>query len=123
MTDRGTPDGFRHMHGFSSHTFRWVNKEGIAHWVKLHFKTKSGIKNLSADQAAKLSGEDPDYATRDLFNHIQDGKTAEWSLYIQAMPENEAMNYRYNIFDVTKTISQKDYPLIYVGDLVINRNQ
>ncbi len=49
MSDRGTPDGFRHMHGFSSHTFRWINKEGVGHWVKLHFKTKSGIKNLSND--------------------------------------------------------------------------
>ena len=122
FSDRGTPDGFRHMHGFSSHTFRWVNKEGIAHWVKLHFKTKSGIKNLSAEQADKLTGEDPDYATRDLHNHIKEGKTAEWSLYIQAMPENEAANYRFNIFDVTKVISQKDYPLIYVGEFVLNRN-
>ena len=111
------------MHGFSSHTFRWINNEGIAHWVKLHFKTKSGIKNLSAERADQLTGEDPDYATRDLFNHIKEGNTAEWSLYIQAMPENEALNYRFNIFDVTKVISQKDYPLIYVGEFVLNRNQ
>ena len=111
------------MHGFSSHTFRWINSEGVAHWVKLHFKTKSGIKNLSAERADQLAGEDPDYATRDLFNHIKEGNTAEWSLYIQAMPENEAVNYRFNIFDVTKVISQKDYPLIYVGEFVLNRNQ
>jgi len=122
MSDRGTPDGFRHMHGYSSHTFRWVNKDGEVHWVKLHFRTKSGIQNLSAEKADKLQGEDPDYATRDLYQHLKDGKTAEWSLYIQAMPEKEAMNYRFNIFDVTKVVSQKDYPLIYIGELVINRN-
>lgn len=75
MSDRGTPDGYRHMNGYSSHTFKWINKEGEAHWVKLHFKTKSGIKNLQCDQAAQLF-TDPDYATRDLVNHIDAGKTA-----------------------------------------------
>jgi catalase len=110
------------MHGFSSHTFRWVNKEGVAHWVKLHFKTKAGIKNLTGDQADALKGPEPDYATKDLFNHIDGGKTAEWTLHIQAMPELDAFKYRFNAFDVTKVISQKDYPLIPIGDLVLNKN-
>jgi catalase len=122
FSDRGTPDGFRHMHGFSSHTFRWINKEGVAHWVKLHFKTKSGIKNLTNDQADALKGPEPDYATKDLFNHIDSGKTAEWTLHIQAMPELDAYKYRFNIFDVTKVMSQQDYPLIPIGDLVLNKN-
>lgn len=122
FSDRGTPDGFRHMHGYSSHTFRWINKEGAAHWVKLHFRTKSGIKNFTAEQADALKGPEPDYATKDLFNHIESGKTAEWSLFIQAMPEVDALKYRFNIFDVTKIISQKDYPLIPIGEMVLNKN-
>lgn len=121
MSDRGTPDGFRHMHGFSSHTYKWINKDGEVHWVKLHFKTKSGIKNLSGEQAHNLK-VDPDYATRDLANHIDSGKTAEWDLYIQAIPEKEGYSYKWNIFDVTKTVSQKDYPLIPVGTMILNRN-
>lgn len=67
MSERGIPDGFRHMHGFSSHTFRWVNKDNEAHWVKLHFKTKQGIKNLTPEKADMLKSSDPDYATRDLY--------------------------------------------------------
>lgn len=121
MSDRGTPDGFRHMNGYSSHTFKWINKEGEAHWVKLHFKTKSGIKNLKRDEAAQLY-TDPDYATRDLVNHIDQGKTVEWDLFIQAIPERDAYSYKWNIFDVTKVIPHGDYPLIPVGTLVLNKN-
>ena len=85
MSDRGTPDGYRKMNGYSSHTFRWVNARGEAHWVKLHFKTKSGIKNFTWDEAMELF-KDPDYATSDLFNHIKEKGTAEWDLFIQAIP-------------------------------------
>lgn len=121
MSDRGTPDGYRHMHGYSSHTFRWVNKQGEAFWVKLHFTTQSGIKNLTAKQASDLS-LDPDYSTRDLVKHFDEGKTAEWVLSIQAIPEREGLNYKWNIFDVTKVVPHKDYPLIPIGRLVLNRN-
>lgn len=79
FSDRGTPDGFRHMHGFSSHTYKFVNAQGEGTWVKLHYKTTAGVKNLSTEQAGKLEGSDPDYATRDLFNHIDSGKEAVWS--------------------------------------------
>lgn len=119
--DRGTPDGYRQMNGYSSHTFRWVNKQGEAFWVKLHFKTLSGIKNLTAKQADDLK-VDPDYATRDLVNHLDAGKTAEWELKIQVIPEKDGFNYKWNIFDVTKVVPQGDYPLIPVGKLVLNRN-
>lgn len=119
--DRGTPDGFRHMNGYSSHTFRWINKEGEAFWVKLHFKTLSGIKNLTAKQANDLL-PDSDYATRDLVNHIDAGKTAEWQLSVQVIPEKEGFNYKVNIFDVTKVVPHGDYPLIPIGKLVLNRN-
>lgn len=119
--DRGTPDGFRHMNGYSSHTFRWINKEGEAFWVKLHFKTLSGIKNLTAKQANDLL-PDSDYATRDLVNHIDAGKTAEWQLSVQVIPEKDGFNYKWNIFDVTKIVPHADYPLIPIGKLVLNRN-
>ena len=85
MSDRVTPDGYRQMNGYSSHTLRWVNKSGEAYWVKLHFKTLSGIKNFTAEQANELL-VDPDYATRDLVNHIDQGKTVEWELKVQVIP-------------------------------------
>lgn len=121
FSDRGTPDGYRHINGYSSHTFRWINKSGEAFWVKLHFKTLSGIKTLSAKQANDLM-TDPDYAQRDLVNHLDAGKTAEWQLSIQAIPERDGFNYRWNLFDVTKVVPHGDYPLIPIGKLVLNRN-
>lgn len=121
MSDRGTPDGYRHMNGYSSHTFRWTNKNGESFWVKLHFKTKSGIKNFTFDEAVQRFS-DPDYATRDLVDHIDQGKTAEWDLFIQAIPEMDGFKYKWNIFDVTKVVPHGDYPLIPVGTLVLNKN-
>ncbi len=121
-SDRGTPDGYRHMNGYSSHTFRWVNKNEESFWVKYHFKTGSGIQNLPAQKATELKGLDPDYAQRDLFSHIKGGKTAEWNLFVQIMPEEDGFKYRWNIFDVTKVWPHGDYPLIPVGKMVLNKN-
>jgi catalase len=121
MSDRGTPDGYRHMNGYSSHTFRWTNKNGESFWVKLHFKTKSGIKNFTMDEAVQRFSE-PDYATRDLVETLDQGKTAEWDLFIQAIPEMDGFKYKWNIFDVTKVVPHGDYPLIPVGTLVLNKN-
>ena len=121
MSDRGTPDGFRHMNGYASHTFRWVNKDGEAFWVKLHFKTRQGIKNLTGEQAAALIA-DPDYACRDLVKTLDAGQTVEWDFKVQVMPEVDGFGYKWNIFDVTKVIPHKDYPLIPVGRLVLTRN-
>ncbi|OIK09908.1 catalase KatA [Bacillus sp. MUM 13] len=122
MSDRGIPATFRHMHGFGSHTFKWVNNEGKAVWVKYHFKTEQGVKNLDADLAAKLAGENPDYHTEDLFNSIENGDFPSWKLYVQIMPAEDADTYRFDPFDVTKVWSQKDYPLIEVGRMVLNKN-
>ncbi|MFD0051223.1 catalase KatA [Actinomycetes bacterium NPDC127524] len=122
MSDRGIPATFRHMHGFGSHTFKWVNNEGKAVWVKYHFKTEQGIKNLDADLAAKLAGEHPDYHIEDLFNSIENGDFPAWKLYVQIMPAEDADTYRFDPFDVTKVWSQKDYPLIEVGRMVLNKN-
>lgn len=122
FSDRGTPDGFRHMDGFGSHTFKWVNDKGEAFFIKYRFKTDAGIKNLTDEEAKKLKGEDPDYATRDLFEHLASGKEATWTLKVQVMPEAEAANYKWNIFDVTKVWPHKDYPEHEVGKMVLNRN-
>ncbi|KAF1603073.1 UNVERIFIED_CONTAM: Catalase, partial [Eudyptes robustus] len=71
FSDRGTPDGFRHMDGFGSHTYKLINEKNEGFWVKFHFKTSQGIKNLSVEEAGRLAGDDPDYATRDLYNAIE----------------------------------------------------
>lgn len=121
-TDRGIPATFRHMNGYGSHTFKWVNKEGDAYFIKYHFHTDQGVKNLDVDLAAKLAGTNPDYHTEDLFNAIEEGNHPSWTLSVQIMPVDEAPQYRYDPFDVTKVWSHKDYPLIEVGKLVLNRN-
>ncbi len=122
MSDRGIPATLRHMHGFGSHTFKWTNAEGEGVWIKYHFKTEQGVKNLDVNTAAKIAGENPDYHTEDLFNAIENGDFPAWKLYVQIMPLEDANTYRFDPFDVTKVWSQKDYPLIEVGRMVLNRN-
>src|SRR5262249_17256508 len=96
FSDRGTPRSYRHMHGFGSHTFKWVNARGEAVWVKYHFKIETGIENYSADEAGRRAGTDPDDATRDLFSHIERGGIAAWKAYVQIMPIADADAYRYD---------------------------
>jgi len=122
FSDRGTPDGYRHMHGFSSHTFSLVNAEGERFWCKWHFKTKQGIKNLTRQRATELAGQDPDYAQRDLFGNIANGNAPKWRVCLQIMPEQAADTYAINPFDLTKVWPHKDYPLIEVGEMVLDRN-
>ena len=102
FSPRGTPDGFRHMHGFGSHTFKWVNKDGEGHWVKYHFMSDQGIKNLSPERAVELSGTNPDYAIEDLFLNIQNGNGPSWTFSVQVMPLEDAANYKWDPFDLTK---------------------
>jgi len=122
FSDRGIPDGYRFMDGFGSHTFSMVNAEGARFFVKYHFKTQQGIKNLSPARAKELAGSDPDHAQRDLFEAIEHNQFPRWTMYIQVMPEADAETYRINPFDVTKVWSHKDYPRIEVGEIVLNRN-
>jgi catalase len=122
FSDRGTPDGYRHMHGFGSHTFSMLNAKGERFWVKWHFKTRQGIKNLSPQDAGRLAGEDPDYAQRDLFSAIEKGDFPKWRVCVQIMPELDADTYHINAFDLTKVWHYKDYPLIEVGEMELNRN-
>ncbi len=122
FSDRGTPRDYRHMNGYSSHTFLWYNAEGERYWVKYHFKTEQGIENLTAAEAGELSGSDPDHATRDLFEAIERGEYPSWRLEMQIMPYEEAATYRFDAFDVTKVWPHADYPLVEIGRLVLDRN-
>lgn len=122
FSDRGTPDGYRFMNGYGSHTYRLINSRGQAHYAKFHFKTDQKIKNLFTEKAVELVGTDPDYATRDLFNAIDKKEFPSWTFYIQVMPEADAIKYRWNIFDVTKVWPHGDYPLVPIGKFVLNRN-
>jgi len=122
FSDRGIPDGYRFMNGYGSHTFKVVNNDGEAFYVKWHFKTDQGISNLPVDVADKIAGSDPDYSIRDLYNAIAAGNYPSWTLYVQIMSFAEAESLSFNPFDVTKVWSHKDYPLIEVGRLVLNQN-
>ncbi len=122
MTDRGTPYSYRHMHGFGSHTYSFINDRNERFWVKFHFKTAQGIKNLTNSEAVRLRGEDPDHAQRDLVTSIDNGDYPKWSLKVQIMTEEQARTYKWNPFDLTKTWSQKDFPLIELGEIELNEN-
>src|SRR6201998_3815140 len=122
FSDRGTPDGYRHMNGYSSHTFSLVNAKNELFYAKWHFKTKQGIKNFFREQAGALEGTDPDYSQRDLFHAIKNGDFPKWRVCVQIMPEKDAETYHINPFDLTKVWPHKDYPLHEVGELELNRN-
>jgi catalase len=121
MTDRGTPASYRHMHGFGSHTFSFINKNSERFYVKFHFKTQQGIRNFTDAEATAMKGTDPDQAQRDLVEAIDRGDFPKWTLKVQIMPEAEAKEYRWNPFDVTKIWPHADYPLIEVGVLELNK--
>ena len=122
FSDRGTPATYRHMNGFSSHTFKWYNEKGEQFWVQYHFKTDQGIKNLTREESTRLCGEDPDHATRDLYDAIKKGDYPSWTLEMQILPFEKAKDFPWDIFDITKVWPHKDAPPIKVGKLVLNRN-
>jgi len=122
MGDRGIPKTWRHMNGYSSHTYMWVNADGERFWVKYHFKTDQGIDFLTQEEADRIAGEDADYHRRDLFETIERGDHPSWTLKVQIMPFQEAESYRFNPFDLTKVWPHDDYPLQEVGRLVLDRN-
>ena len=120
--DRGIPASYRHMNGYGSHTFQWVNAAGEQFFVKYHFKTDQGIECLTTDEAARLAGENPESHTVDLMNAIERGEFPSWTLRIQVMPAAEAASYHVNPFDLTKVWPHSDYPLIEIGKMVLDRN-
>jgi len=122
FSDRGTPKGFRHMNGYSSHTFSMINEKNELFYVKYHFKTKQGIENFTREEADHMKSIDHDYATGDLFNAIEKEDFPKWKVQIQIMPEAEAATYHINPFDLTKVWPKGDYPVIEIGELELNRN-
>ena len=122
FSDRGIPATYRHMNGYSSHTFKWYNEKDDYFWVQYHFKTDQGIKNLTRQEAEAMRSKDPDHATRDLFEAIEREDHPSWTLQMQVMTPEEAEDYRWDIFDITKVWPHEDFPPIEVGKLVLNRN-
>ena len=122
MGDRGVPATWRHMNGYSSHTYMWINAQGEKFWVKYHFKTDQGIKCMTQAQADEMAGTDADYHRRDLYESIKRGENPTWTLQMQIMPFEDAKTYHINPFDLTKVWPHADYPLIKVGTLTLNQN-
>ena len=122
FSDRGIPATFRNMNGYSSHTFKWYNEKNEYFWVKYHFKTDQGIKNLTRQEAEIMRAKDPDHATRDLYDAIERGDYPSWTVQMQIMTPEQADDYRFDIFDVTKVWPHSDFPPIEIGKMVLNRN-
>ena len=122
MSDRGLPTDFRHINGYGSHTYSFLNAAGERFWVKFHFKTLQGIKFYTDAEAAAVVAKDRESSQRDLFGSIERGDFPKWRFCVQVMPEKDAETYRWNPFDLTKVWPHKDYPLIDVGILELNRN-
>ena len=122
MSERGIPRTYRHMHGFGSHTFSFINAASERFWVKFHFRSQQGIENLSDAEAEALVGRDRESHQADLLHAIERGEFPKWKLQIQVMPEKDAASYRFNPFDLTKVWPHADYPLIDVGVMELNRN-
>ncbi|MFG3051605.1 catalase [Kitasatospora sp. NPDC048239] len=122
MGDRGIPKSYRHMNGYGSHTYLWINGSGERFWVKYHFKADQGVDHLTQADADRLAGSDPDLHRQDLWNAIEGGDHPSWTLYVQVMPFDQAPGYRFNPFDLTKVWPHGDFPLIRVGRMTLNRN-
>lgn len=121
-TDRGTPKGYRHMHGYSANTFKWSNENGEVFFVKYTYKTNQGIKNFTMNEAKTAAGFNPYFSSQDLYETIEKGDYPSWTWYVQLIPEAEGEKYKWDIYDVTKSWCHNDYPLIEVGRIVLNAN-
>ncbi len=122
FSDRGTPRTLRNMNGYSSHTFKWYNDDGEYFWVKYHFKTEQGIENFNRDGATAMKGTDPDHATRDLYDAIERRDYPSWRWEIQIMTPEQAKDYRFDPFDITKVWPHGDFPPITIGKFTLDRN-
>lgn len=122
FSERGLPASYRHINGYGSHTYSLINADGERVWVKFHFKTQQGIKNLSEKSAAKLIGEDRESHQRDLFQAIEGGNFPRWTVKIQTMTMAQAEAAPFDPFDLTKVWPHADYPLREIGVLELNRN-
>ena len=122
FSDRGLPKSYRHVNGYGSHTYSFLNAKNERFWVKFHFKTLQGIANLTEAEAERIVGQDRESHQRDLCESIAKGDFPKWRLMVQVMPETDAEKTPYNPFDLTKVWPHGDYPLIEVGVMELNRN-
>jgi catalase len=122
MSDRGLPQTVRHMNGYGSHTYSFINASNERFWVKFHFKTRQGHKHWTNAEAEQVVGRTRESTQEDLYSAIENGDFPKWALYVQVMPETDAEKTPYNPFDLTKVWPHGDYPLIEVGVMELNRN-
>lgn len=122
MSDRGIPASYRHMHGFGSHTYSLINDKGERFWVKFHFKTQQGIKNLTNKEAEEIIAKDRESHQRDLYNSIKKGDFPKWTFQVQILPENEVDKLGFNPFDLTKVWPHSIVPLMDIGEMILNKN-
>ncbi len=122
FSDRGLPKSYRHINGYGSHTYSFINAASERFWVKFHFKTQQGIQTISNSEAESIIGKDRESHQRDLFEAIEQGDFPRWNVQVQIMPELEAESYHLNPFDLTKVWPHKDYPCLDIGVLELNRN-
>ncbi|KZP13984.1 catalase [Athelia psychrophila] len=122
FSDRGTPDGFHNMHGYSGHAFKWVKDDGSFVYAQVHLRAEGGFKTLNNAKAGELAGANPDYGTESLFNTIEAGKFPVWNVFVQTMTPEQAEQFRYNVLDLTKVWSHKEFPLRPIGKLTLNEN-
>jgi catalase len=122
MSDRAIPRSYRMMEGFGVHTFRFINAEGKSHFVKFHWKPMLGVHSVCWDEAQKISGKDPDFHRRDLWEAIQNGAFPEWELGVQIVPEDDEFKYEFDLLDPTKIIPEELVPVKRIGKMVLNRN-
>lgn len=122
MGDRGLPRDWRHVNGYGSHTYQWINAAGERFWVKYHFHSVQGVENITSADAQEIVGADTDYYLRDLYDAIERGDYPRWKVSVQVMPFDDAKAYRFNPFDLTKIWPHSDYPLIPVGEFELNEN-
>ncbi|KAJ9205252.1 catalase [Paecilomyces variotii] len=122
FSDRGTPASLRHMNAYSGHTYKFTTKDGNFKYIKIHIKTTIGVRNFTREESVKVGGENPDFFIQDLFEAIERGDYPVWNVYVQVMEPEQAEKYRWNIFDMTKVWSHKDFPLRQIGKITLNRN-
>ena len=122
MSDRAIPRSYRMMEGFGVHTFRLINKEGKAHFVKFHWKPTLGVHSLVWDEAQRIAGKNPDYHRQDLYEAIEKGDFPEWELGLQLIPEEMEHDFNFDILDPTKLWPEEDVPVKIVGKMTLNRN-
>ncbi|EOA6122548.1 catalase [Campylobacter coli] len=122
MSDRGIPASYRHMHGFGSHTYSFINDKNERFWVKFHFKTLQGIKNLSNKEAAELIAKDRESHQRDLYNAIENKDFPKWKVQVQILAEKDADKLGFNPFDLTKIWPHSVVPLMDIGEMILNQN-